>query len=89
MFNDWQQKTTKSHLTQVSKLEADYAALERAKNEELAALERDHEVDRARFEKTVIDLNAVFMKLKMQILGKNSLIVSMRNTIATFQDIEK
>lgn len=58
------------------------AALEKAKNEEIAAMERDHEVDRVRFEKTVIELNSVFLKLRMQILGKNSLITSMRNTIA-------
>ena len=51
-------------------------------------MERDHEADRARFEKTVISLNAVFMKLKMQILGKNSLITSMRNTIAMLEDVE-
>lgn len=51
-------------------------------------MERDHEADRARFEKTVISLNAVFLKLKMQILGKNSLITSMRSTIAMLQDVE-
>lgn len=87
-FNEWQTQTTTVHFTQVSRLETELAALEKAKNAELADLEKDHEVDRARFETTVINLNGIFYGMKMQILGKNSLIISMRNTISTLQDIK-
>jgi hypothetical protein len=56
-FDEWQKQTTTVHFVQISRLETDLSALENRKNVELADLRRDHEVDRARFEITVTNLN--------------------------------